>query len=86
MPSALSVTVWVAAGVPLPVPLVKNSYITVPLGVKAAGLAVTVAVSNSDSPRTPLGGWLVAASRIAVAVPVLPWLMVSGSTGLVLPV
>ncbi len=57
-----------------------------PVGVNAAGLAVTVAVSKTDSPRTPLGGWLVAASRIAVAVPVLPWLMVSGSTGLVEPV
>jgi len=53
--------------------------------VKAAGLPVTVAVSKTESPRTPLGGRLVAASRIAVAVVVPPWLMVRGSRALVLP-
>ena len=58
---------------------------TVPVGVKAAGLGVTVAVSNTDSPSTLVTGPPVE-SRIAVAVLELPWLMVRGSTVLVLPV
>ena len=55
-----------------------------PLGGNAAGLPVTVAVSKTDPPSVPMGG-LPAAAMITVAVLEVPWLMVSGSTGLVEP-
>jgi len=55
--------------------------VTVPVGVK--GLPLTVVVSRTDSPATPVGGPRVRASRMAVSAPALPWLMARGSAALV---
>ncbi len=57
-----------------------------PVGVKAFGVPVTVAVSCTVVPSaTGLVMAVLVASLITVAVLEVPWLTVSGSTGLVEP-
>ena len=96
VPLAVSVTTSVQVFVPPPlqltggvnpailVPFVPvKVYVTVPVGVK--GLAVTVAVSCTFSPRVPRVSAGVLASTMVVDVLELPLLIVNGSTGLVEP-
>jgi hypothetical protein len=73
---------------PVPSLVVKNWYVTVPVGVKPAGVPDTVAVSRIVAPRGTANGemmgvWL--ASTITVADVDVPCWTVKGSTALVAP-
>ena len=71
----------------MPSIVVKNSYVTVPVGAMVAGLIpVTVAVSFTVVPNATgevNGAWFV--STIAVAMLEVPCMTVRGSTALVDP-